>query len=266
MWGHVYHVKPLRGVKPKKQEATPVDPFALRGFIAGQSAGTLSDITQLVWTINHTRKTRIVIDINGATTSGTFVLNDTPIAYYAGATGACVDRIVLDPADRLKRGKNILRFAPDVRQDNAIEDIIKHTELFECVDVLTEGATAWAFAKWEPPHTSTFDEYDASALRSIKSQPCWWRSSFEVDENDPNVRHLPLWLEMNEMSKGQAFINGRNIGRYFTATGHGKAVGPQTRLYVPDPWLKPGHPNEVIIFDEHGYEPTRVKLVRASEG
>ena len=31
------------------------------------------------------------------------------------------------------------------------------------------------------------------------------------------------------LSKGQAFINGENLGRYFTATATGKAVGPQTR-------------------------------------
>lgn len=265
LWGHIYEVKPLRGVKPRKQEATPVDPFVLRGFIAGRAAGTLSDSTQAVWTINHTRKTPIIIDIGGALASGTIVLNDKPIAYYAGATGGCGDRIVLDPAEHLKRGKNVLRFAPDLRQENPLDDIIRNTELFEGVDVLTNGPNAWAFAKWEPPHTSTFDEYDSAAVRGTKGLPCWWRTSFDVESNDPHVRRLPLWLEMNGMSKGQVFINGRNIGRYFTATASGKAVGPQTRLYVPDPWLRPGHPNEVMIFDEHGCEPSRVKLVRASE-
>jgi hypothetical protein len=265
LWGHLYQVKPLRGVKPKAQEAAPVDPFVLRGFIAGQSAGTLSDSTQAVWIIHHTRKTAIIIDINGAVSSGTLVLNDKPIAYYAGASGGCIDRIVLDPADNLKRGKNVLRFAPDLRQDNAVEDIIRNAELFECVEALTENANAWAFAKWEPPHTSTFDEYESAALRAIKGLPCWWRSTFDVEQSDPNVRRLPLWLELNGMSKGQAFINGRNIGRYFTATSNGKPVGPQTRLYVPDPWLKPGHPNEVMIFEEHGCEPARVKLLRAGE-
>ena len=265
LWGHIYQVKPMRGVKPKKREAAPVDPFALRGFISGQSLGTLSDSNQAVWTINHTRKTAIIVDINGAESSGTFVLNDKPVAYYAGVTGACIDRIVLDPAEHLKRGKNVLRFAPDLRQDNAVEDMIKHAELFECVEVLTQGANAWAFAKWEPPHTSTFDEYDAAALRTIKNQPCWWRSSFDLEHSDAHTRHLPLWLEMNGVSKGQAFINGRNIGRYFTATANNKPVGPQTRLYVPDSWLKAGHPNEVVLFDEHGFEPTRVKLVRAAE-
>ena len=38
-------------------------------------------------------------------------------------------------------------------------------------------------------------------------------------------------------------------------------VGPQTRLYVPPSWLKPDGDNEIMLFDEHGFDPSRVRLI-----
>jgi beta-galactosidase len=75
----------------------------------------------------------------------------------------------------------------------------------------------------------------------------------------------PLWLDTKGLSKGQVFVNDQNAGRFFTATGDGKAVGPQTRLYLPGPWLKTGT-NELVIFDEHGFDPSRVRLEHGKQG
>ncbi|XP_034080521.1 beta-galactosidase-1-like protein 2 [Gymnodraco acuticeps] len=47
---------------------------------------------------------------------------------------------------------------------------------------------------------------------------------------------LPGW------GKGVVFINGRNLGRYWS-------VGPQQTLYVPGPWLHRGN-NQVTVFEE----------------
>ncbi|XP_061074040.1 beta-galactosidase-1-like protein 2 [Conger conger] len=43
-------------------------------------------------------------------------------------------------------------------------------------------------------------------------------------------------------SKGVVFINGRNLGRYWS-------IGPQQTLYLPGPWLRSGS-NQVIVFEE----------------
>jgi beta-galactosidase len=43
--------------------------------------------------------------------------------------------------------------------------------------------------------------------------------------------------------KGYVWINGHNLGRYWSA-------GPQQALFVPAPWLKAGE-NEVIVLDLH---------------
>jgi beta-galactosidase len=50
------------------------------------------------------------------------------------------------------------------------------------------------------------------------------------------------FLDMHDWGKGIVFINGINIGRYWS-------VGPQQTLYVPGCWLKTGI-NEITIFEQ----------------
>jgi beta-galactosidase len=47
---------------------------------------------------------------------------------------------------------------------------------------------------------------------------------------------------MRKWGKGIVFINGRNLGRYWS-------VGPQQTLFVPGVWLKKGE-NEIVIFEQ----------------
>jgi hypothetical protein len=262
LFGHIYEVKRLGTIRPKKIEDTPVDPFALHGYIAGRTAGQLSDSDQVQWTFTHTRKAPILLDVDGAEASGTFVLNDEPLAYYAGAAGACLARILLVPAelDALKRGRNNLRFAPDARQSGAAESIMNATTLYECVDSIS-GNGSWAFAKWEPPPSAAYRPVTRNAARGMRLVPCWWRTSFVARDTDEVMR-----LELNGLSKGQAFVNGQNLGRYFTAAADGRAVGPQRSLYVPGSWVKPGEDNEVLLFDEHGFAPHRARIVFGGTG
>jgi hypothetical protein len=261
-FGHLYEVKALRTAKPKIAEAQPVDPFVLRGFIAGRGAGQMSDTRQAIWSFAHTKKSPLIIDVVNAPVSGTFILNDQPLEYFAGITGGCMDRILLDPAELkcFKRGQNTLRFAPDVRQEHSLDSIVDALAIYECLDSLTENAT-WSFAKWEPPAPSSFVPVQ-KGTKAAKGVPCWWRSTFKLQQEA--TRDVSFWLDTNGLSKGQAYINGHNLGRYFTATGTGKAVGPQNRLYVPGVWLRPAssEANEVMLFDEHGFEPSRVRIGR----
>jgi len=265
LYGHLQEIKAVRAAKPKVVAAAPVDPFTLRGFIAGSAKGIPSDLKQAEWTFSHLRKTPILIDVNGARCSGTFVLNDTPIAYYAGATGACFARILVsqDGTDVFKRGRNRLRFAPDHDQHEPLEDIKARTTIYECIEAVTEGA-AWSFEKWEAPMPTTFDPVAKAGAKSLRGAPCWWRTRFML----PSGRHAALaaWFDTAGLSKGQAYLNGHNLGRYFTATAGGAAVGPQTKLYIPEPWLKSDQANELLLFDEHGFDPWETKIVFAADG
>ncbi|KAM6988308.1 beta-galactosidase-1-like protein 2 [Tautogolabrus adspersus] len=68
------------------------------------------------------------------------------------------------------------------------------------------------------------------------SFPGFFQAKLYVDTSKDTFIKLPGW------GKGVVFINGRNLGRYWT-------IGPQQTLYVPGPWLHRGN-NQVIVFEE----------------
>jgi beta-galactosidase len=68
--------------------------------------------------------------------------------------------------------------------------------------------------------------------------PAFYRAEFNVDQPLDTFLNLPGW------TKGAAWVNGFNLGRYWK-------IGPQRSLYVPAPVLKPGT-NELVIFELHG--------------
>ena len=49
------------------------------------------------------------------------------------------------------------------------------------------------------------------------------------------------YIDMSNYTKGMVYINGHNLGRYWS-------IGPQKRLYCPAGWLKKGV-NEMVVFD-----------------
>jgi hypothetical protein len=255
----LYECKPMRAVKPKKVRAHPASPLELCPFVLGASAGVASEPEQLAWSFTHARKAPIALIIEGAAASGTIVLNDAPVAYYAGSTGASRDRFVFNPSttDAFKRGKNVIRFAPDADQPGALKEIAAAAALYEYVATLTDS---WSFAKWEPPTASRFEPLPPQPKRT--KRPCWWRCRFDAVAEDP----MPLWLDTTGLSKGQVFVNGENVGRYFTATATGRAIGPQTHLLIPRAWLRTDAENELLIFDEHGALPNRARLVYRATG
>ncbi|XP_077548500.1 beta-galactosidase-like [Haemaphysalis longicornis] len=67
---------------------------------------------------------------------------------------------------------------------------------------------------------------------------------------------LDTFLDPTNWTKGVAFINGINLGRYWPVSG------PQITLYVPAPFLKP-HPekNHVMLFEIEG-APTGFRSVK----
>lgn len=75
------------------------------------------------------------------------------------------------------------------------------------------------------------------SMRQKSSFPGFFKGTFYVNRHlkDTFIK-LPNWI------KGVIFINGKNLGRYWT-------IGPQQTLYIPGPWLHWGD-NQVIVFEE----------------
>ncbi len=142
-----------------------------------------------------------------------------------------------------------------------MSDVAKHTTLYECVSAITATGT-WSFAKWEAPAAAHFQTLNRTELRRLKGKPCWWRTKFTLSADES----LPIWLQTAGLSKGQVYVNGQNLGRYFTARADGRAVGPQTSLLIPRGYCSVEESNQLLIFDENGFDPSKVKLVMADTG
>eukprot|EP00064_Thunnus_orientalis_P009339 superscaffoldBa00001178_g9363 len=62
----------------------------------------------------------------------------------------------------------------------------------------------------------------------------------------PNNLAWDTFLKLNEWTKGQVWINGVNLGRYWPARG------PQQTLYVPGPLLSTTLPNNITVLELEG--------------
>lgn len=80
--------------------------------------------------------------------------------------------------------------------------------------------------------------------------PALYRGTFTIDDEPKDT-----FLLMKNWTKGVCFINGHNLGRYWSK-------GPQQTLYVPAPWLQKGQ-NELIIFELHSFSSADVSFVES---
>ncbi|XP_009418404.2 beta-galactosidase 5-like [Musa acuminata AAA Group] len=122
-------------------------------------------------------------------------------------------------------------------------------------------------------------EWMQGSLAVQDQQPLtWYRAYFDApDGNDP------LALDMGSMGKGQVWINGQSIGRYWTAYApngdcnscsyigtyrspkcQSNCGQPTQRWYhVPRSWLQPTR-NLLVIFEEVGGDATKISMMKRS--
>lgn len=81
---------------------------------------------------------------------------------------------------------------------------------------------------------------------SIEYGPTFFKGELIIDKPADTIVHLDGW------AKGNLFVNGFNLGRYWE-------VGPQKTLYLPGPLLKSGM-NEIILFELHGTKNKTIHL------
>ncbi|WOK92498.1 beta-galactosidase 5-like isoform X2 [Canna indica] len=122
-------------------------------------------------------------------------------------------------------------------------------------------------------------EWMQGSLSVQNEQPLtWYRAYFDVPEGDD-----PLALDMGSMGKGQVWINGQSIGRYWTASApngdcnlcnyagtyrapkcqSGCGQPTQRWYHVPRSWLQPTR-NLLVVFEELGGDATQISLMKRS--
>ncbi|XP_022940967.1 beta-galactosidase 5-like isoform X1 [Cucurbita moschata] len=128
------------------------------------------------------------------------------------------------------------------------------------------------------PTEATSVDWVRGSLASQGLRPLtWYKASF----NAPGGNE-PLALDLRSMGKGQAWINGQSIGRYWMAYAKGSCnrcsyAGtyrpakcedgcgqPTQRWYhVPRSWLKPTN-NVLVLFEELGGDASKISFLRRS--
>ncbi|KAM7259914.1 hypothetical protein ACFE04_015655 [Oxalis oulophora] len=118
------------------------------------------------------------------------------------------------------------------------------------------------------------------SLVASKQPLTWYKATFNAPAGNE-----PLALDMSTMTKGQIWINGQSIGRYwpgYTARGNcndcdyagiytenkctSKCGEPSQKWYhVPRSWVKPSG-NQLVVFEEMGGDPSGISMVKRTTG
>lgn len=259
VYGHLVEQTAFKIAKPKIENGDPIEILGYRSPVFGLQRGDSTHHGRITWSFKHLKKSSIIVDLPPQAVRTMVILNDEPIRLYDANHR---QRLVLDH-ETIKRGSNVLQLAfennaishdGEAFVESAFKLIQDQGSFIEASNAITDKCE-WSFAKWETPAEVEFDTVSKSKLTST-GNPAWWRSSFDT----PSVK-VALNLDLAGMTKGQVYINGRSLGRYFVATKPGKSVEPALPLAIPYTWLNADGENELTIFDEHGASPAKVKVV-----
>lgn len=161
-------------------------------------------------------------------------LNDHLVGFYAANSGGFGDALL---SSDVKKGANRLTVMVwgelDARKLSAFR-------LYRLDESLTGGAK-WRFRPWTLPNGH-------KGAGPVHGRPAWYSCQF----SSPPAGSPPLYLTLSGVKKGQLYLNGRNVGRFWNTQ-------PQKSYYLPSCWLT-DKTNELLIFDEAGNNPTRSKL------
>ncbi len=262
LYGELYELAAFKAGRSKVVESAPMELLSFRAPLWEVRVGDVTHPERVSWSFMHRRKSPIIVRIAEVSWRGLVVLNGKPVHFFE--PGA--DNDLLLGHEMLSRGNNTLELAvsadsvPADRLGETLAALARNTGFFEGADTLG-GKVDWAFAQWEPPAQSAYDPPPKSH-KDAPPGPAWFRAEFETPEADRNTV-----LEIDGLSKGQIYVNGRHVGRYFVAAD-GKSVPPQREYLLPRAWLVESGVNELVLFDEHGGDPEKCRLsaVRRGDG
>jgi len=240
LFGHLYDAKPVRGLIFKTK---PAAGFAKR-IIPRQFSHEIPRLQSLpLWEVHasltRTKVLPIHLSFADMPWDVALICNDRPVSFLP-RFGLSYGDVTLGA--ELKKGKNDLRLLLWGDQP-AAKDLAKHLKMHVLEDCLSEKAT-WAYRPWQMP--------TPGGPVVGKDQPAWYVAKFRYTPS-----REALFLHIAGAKKGQLFLNGHNLGRFWT-------IGPQQRYYLPEAYLT--EQNELLLFEEQGNIPRRSRLEFCPEG
>lgn len=259
VYGHLIERTLFKAGKSKLEQGDPIDMLAFRSPIFGLRPGDTTLPDRITWSFKHLKKSSVFLELPALPARAIIVLNEEPFALVAPGKATT---ITFDD-EATKRGNNVIQIA---FEDNAATEaegnfaeqmhklIDREGVFLEAANPITEKVS-WSFAKWEPPAEIDFDSVPKAKLKNTDT-PSWWKASFATPDSV-----VALDLDCAGLSKGQAYLNGHELGRYFMSDASGKPVAPGMNLPIPSALLNEDAPNELMIFDEHGFAPAKVRVL-----
>ncbi len=258
----LFDVTEVKIGKPALELGEPISPLSFRSPLFGVRDDDQTYPLRVQWQVVHRKKTPLFVCLENCPARGLLMVNDEPVrAMEVGETA-----VLVLGEEELKRGNNVLEFAAihefgdEDESEAAIKAVAdalaKQFVVWEGTSAVTEKGT-WAFAKWEAPMDSLFDGVSKSEAAKVVG-PTWWRVPIEGVNEGEAIR-----LTLTGLTKGQIYLNGEDLCRYFVATADGSTVPPMDSVVLHASMLHEGE-NELVIFDEHGGNPTKCKF--AAEG
>jgi hypothetical protein len=242
--------------KPTLKSGAPVALLTFKTPLWDVAEGDTTVPERMAMTFKYAGDAELLLHIEHPPSAGLLLLNDRPIQYLDRSGPAC---IVL-PEDKLKQGSNTLEVTV-VNHEQVDDELPAAAKSMSLARV--EGGLAnqseIAFAKWEPPANGFVP---LAKAKNAASLPMWFRCEFELPKSMVASTGVQrgVFFEPDGLTKGQLFVNGKHVGRYFVATRAGKPVPPQSRYFVPVNYLREGV-NELMIFDEDGGSPNRARII-----
>ncbi len=235
LYGHVWDAKPLKTTKFKVKAA---ESFTKR-IVPRHLAHMMDELETLPlvsaeMNITLTKPQSIHLMWTDIPHHLAVFCNDRPIGFYPKQVSNWGDLLL---GTEFKKGKNTLQI---LAWGEADAKTFENIQMYSLLEPLSAGAQ-WGYRPWAMP-----EDVD-SAREPIKNKPCWYTTTFNYTPTE-----LPLFLSIGVAQKGQIFLNGRNLGRFWE-------VGPQPCYYLPEAWLEEGE-NEIRLFEEQGNWPQRCKL------
>jgi len=232
LYGHVFDARPLRTNKFRLKR---LPGFSKRIIPRGLSHMTPKLEKLPVYAaevdIPLTKVVPIHMSITGLPCHVAVACNDRGTGFFPNR-GVNYGEMTLGP--ELKRGRNSVKLTLWGEVPPKALDVVKFYVLNEN---LTQDAQ-WSWRRWSPP--------TGEGPVVGKNQPAWYTARFRYAPTD-----VPLFLRILNAKKGQLFLNGRNVGRFWN-------VGPQQRYYLPECWLD--RENELLLFEETGNIPSGSRL------
>lgn len=153
------------------------------------------------------------------------VKNEKSIAIPACKAGAKLE-IFIEAMGRINFGRAIKDF-------KGITDKVTVTS-----DEGTTELTGWEVSCIPDGYEDAIKALSVGAEKSFDTGAGYYRGTFKIRKTGYT------FLNLEAFGKGQVYVNGYAIGRFWH-------IGPQQTLYIPGCWLKKGK-NEVIVLDVAG--------------